>query len=239
MQNAAPTMESAVASIDPTAQQRIISMLERIKEDPHLELEARIGRYVHDRFQPGIPRGHMDSIVRFLDSCPDVVCETSQWEEEENFMFQHDGINMRTRVRFPAAGVEASTVAKTVVESLILRTRVLDVRICLARETPVTSPPLAASTDHVRIKQVRRWIVGRSPFRIDCSTVWCGKTRTETEARQSTQNGVYEVECEFDLHRDDCQWKEAYRSPARLVMSLVYKMADLLMSPGVHFELLC
>ena len=180
----------------------------------------------------------MDSIVRFLNSCPDVWSASSEWEEEENYMFRHDGSNMRTRVRFPEEGVHATTVAKTVIESFILKTRVLDVRISLARETPVDAPPLSCTTDHVRMKQVKHWVVGRSPFRIDCSTVWCGKTRSETEERQSSQNGIYEVECEFDVHRSDERWKQGYQSDSRLVMSLVYKLADLMMSPGVHFEVL-
>ena len=145
---------------------------------------------------------------------------------------------MRTRVSFPPDGVQATTIEKTLLDSFILKTRVLDVRISLSRETPVHAPPLSTITDHVRIKQVRRWVVGRSPFRIDCGTVWCGTTRSDAETRQSSQNGVYEVECEFDVHRADRQWTQTYGSNSRLVMSLVYKLSDLMMSPGVHFEML-
>ena len=126
------------------------------------------------------------------------------------------------------------TVHKVVLDSLLLRTRVMDVRVALARETPVADPVALVPTTHVRIKQRRTFVAGRSPFAFDCSFVWSGPTRTLAEMAQVSAEPVFEVECE--LQPDGrAEWLRA-RGPRRAARSLLTKAANAMRSTGVFFE---
>lgn len=233
---------------------RVASMVSRARDDATLELEARIGRQTDRGFVASVTREHMDGIVRLLDACGDVSSEPpGQWTEEENYIYTHAGRRMRTRVRFPldTMKLDSSTIVKRTIDSITLKSRVLDVRVTLSAETPVEGDdvPACANTDHVRIKQTRSYRAARSPFRIDCACVWSGDTRGAAEAKQKQSNPVYEIECELDVHdRADRAWARRYGAAAaaarransdgassKLAHSLLLKMADLMMSPGIHF----
>lgn len=236
----------AVATISADARESIGRMLARALDDPSLELEARLGQWSDGSFLPGVSRDHMDQLVRLLDGCSGVEPNAMGWVEEDNYIFRHNGTRHRTRVRYDYNDLKLSshTIVKTTLEALVLRTRVMDVRIALSQETTVASRdlPVATTTEHARIKQLRSYHVCRSPFRIDCGMVWSGTTRSDAELCQRGGAPVYEVECELAPHDDArAQWKRRYTNGsgyrvAALVDSFVYKLSDLMFTPGIHFE---
>ena len=207
---------------------------------------ARIGTWTDGRFVPGVTREHLGRLVQGLDANPAVACEQADgaWDESEDYHYFVDDKRLRTRVSFDAEGMRmaTATVRKTTLETVVLRTHALDVRVALAEERPVDAPAVAVPTQHVRIKQRKRYRAGASPFVVDCSTVWSGRTRTAAEQLQGRADGVFEVECEFAPPPDPADWASKYPDTTtgarRLARSLVHKVAGLMMTPKVHFQAL-
>ena len=46
-----------------------------------------------------------------------------------------------------------------------------------------------------------------------------------------------DVEVELDVHRTDDGWRRRYKCSDRLILSFLYKVTDLMGSPGVHYKL--
>lgn len=219
-------------------------MISQCAIDPTLELEARLGRVVQGRFCPGVTRSHMDKLVKSLVTLcasdpTSLTAVHDTWREEENYYFEHAGVRMRTRVDFvddKSFGIHSQTIQKTVIDSLLLKTHTVDVRIALARETKVRDPPPIVDTTHVRVKQVRRFRVERSPVWIDCTMQWNGTTRTDAERQQMTSDPCFEIECEL-RNTDVAAWMARHGGKGhKVARSFLFKVADIMMLTGVHFH---
>ena len=234
----------ACITIDSPVVEKVAALVAAASESDDLELEVRMGFIRNGKFSPGISRPQMDNIIQALDRTGTAVhCLQScgQWDEIEDFYYTHDGKRLRTRVLFDshAMAMKSVTVEKTRIDSVLIRSHSHDLRVSLSRETPVASLPHAVTTDLVRIKQLKQFTVDGSPFRIDCSTVWHGPVRSAAEAMQTTSDGVFEVELEFLPSAVDAK---KYAGPQdkvarRLARSMLFKAADLMMSPKVHMQL--
>ena len=144
---------------------------------------------------------------------------------------------MRSRVVFDAQKlkVNTTTIEKTIINSVILKSHVMDVKICLSKESVVTSIPSIINTTHVRIKQRKTFVSGVSPFIVDCSIIWVGKTKTLAEKEQMYKEPIFEVECEFN-HSMMTDWKRKYeKHPKNMARSFMYKIADIMLASGINF----
>ena len=104
--------------------------------------------------------------------------EHPMWVEQEDYHYAHPDPphrKLRTRASYDGEAMRWTTVHKSVVESVLLRTQIMDVRVALARETPVEQPVALVETTHVRIKQRRTFRAGRTPFAFDCSFGGAGR----------------------------------------------------------------
>ena len=142
---------------------------------------------------------------------------------------------MRTRVTFDGERAVPHTIEKTIVDSIVLKTHLIDVRISLAREKPVKMPPPIVDTHHMRIKQKRTFELRQSPFVIECGMVWSGVDKTSAEARQSNTEPVFEVECEV-MHDTLDAWSVRHKhNNSRMARSFLYKISDMMLSTGIAF----
>ena len=237
---------SSVACADDAIAQKLGELIRRAEVDPVLELEARIGRVEKGKFVPGVTRGHIDKLVRSLDllcdAQPDMMMREEsehpgEWIEEENYYYMDCNRRLRSRVLFDSGVTRTTTVEKRVVDSLILRTQVMDVRISLSREDVVKRVPSIVDTTHVRIKQRRSFGMTRSPFVIECSSVWSGKTKVEAEQMQMTTCPTFEVECEFRPSSAAFRTWRSNHDDVSAAASFLYKVSDIMMATGVHYVL--
>lgn len=211
------------------------------REDPaHYELEARFGRVGKDGFTCGVSRAQMDGILEIMQDSGHCVGE-EEWSEEHDFIFtDNKGRSLRTRVVFDSNKMilEKKTIEKKVFGKVDAETRVdqgsagkggRDVRCMLKREQEVTDVPSATNTDYVRIKQRRRFLLKQgenvpSRWAFDFSMTWSGRTKTEAEMMQISQEPVFEIECELIDEKEYFHSK----SDAHIAKSLLHKMHDLL-----------
>lgn len=222
---------------------RLTTALERAQKEESLELEIRIGQYRDGTFTSGVTRSHMDRIVQALNA-NDAVCPTNpnmKWEEVEDFFFTDaSSRRLRTRVSFDndRMCMSSTTIQKQLIDQFIIRTHALDARISLAAELAVDNVPHAVKPTFVRIKQVRQYNLKTSPFVIDCSAVWSGSKRSHAEKKQSEEDGVFELECEYLPDKTNCdKYPTTKEGRNRLAKSFLYKIADIMLSTKVHFEM--
>jgi len=246
-----------VYTVDDEGRARLVEAVRRAWRDKRVELELRVGEVRNGRFTPGVTRDHMDRVVKTLEATDRARARGVSWLECEDYFFAPPPAvaettaarRLRTRVHFDAGqmSVRSETIHKVRVDQFVLRTHAFDVRVAVHEEVPVALPvALAVRTDHVRIKQTRTFDLTHSPFRIDCSMVWSGATRSEAEKRQQREDGLFEIELEFAPHDDEAagrtvDWRARYgaRDEAaacdRLVGSLLSKATDLIMTSRAHF----
>ena len=110
--------------------------------------------------------------------------------------------------------------------------RGFDVRIVASLELKVQPEllPIAVSTDLVRIKQRRRFLLASlgvegETFSFDLSVVYCGRTKSEAELKQSLQqNPSFEVEVECLRPQD--YLRSSGGEDIMLALSLILKCYD-------------
>jgi len=248
----------SVAHADEVVLTKLGAMITQACADPSLELELRLGVLGDGgrRFVPGVSRKHMDVLVSSLDALcalgedgardEDLDCHGARrtmrathdaWTEHEDYHYLDPLApprKLRTRATYDGSQLRWTTVHKKVVDSVLLRTRVMDVRVALARELPVADPVVLVPTTHVRIKQRRSFVATRTPFRFDCSFVWCGTTLTEAQQAQVADDPIFEIECEL-LPDRRAEWLRA-RGARTAAKSLLTKAANAMRSTGVFFE---
>ena len=229
-----------IACASPEVLDRIAGMMTKARTDRCYELEARLGKVRDNKFVPGVSREHMDSIICSLDilykdSPHSVAVVNESWAEEENYYFVYGDKKMRTRVTFADDKVTPTTIEKVLIDSVVLKTHCIDVRISLARECTVKPTPSIVSTTHMRIKQRRSFQLLESPFVIECAMVWAGVNKVETEARQSSIDPIFEIECELS-HPLNASWVGRHRNnPRRMARSFLYKVSDVMLNTGITF----
>ena len=213
---------------------RLERMLDDALKDPQLELEIRLGVAKTTHFVAQVSRDHMHNLMRAIE----LADAGNEWTETVDYFYVAKGARVRTRVVCDSDNMRLTptTIRKTVVDSVVLKSRVMDVRIALSREVNVSPSSTAVTTDHVRIKQVRRYESPLTPFVVECSAVWSGRTLTDAETAQNTTDPSFEVECEFVGSRAE-PWVRKHKGKTRLmVTSVLYKAAAIMLSSGVCFE---
>lgn len=219
-----------VAGCVPVAAQ----VVDILRQHPEYELEARFGTIVQQKFVPGVSRSLMDDIIDKMQKSS-FVRGDSEWKEEQDVYYEHNGRYMRTRVQYDSntMTVTSSTTEKVpVVPPVDCLHRVgdemggLDVRLSLKTEHIVESPPLWVNPTLVRIKQRRRFVTENELWAFDFSMTWSGRSKSEAEASQMKDDAVFEIECELiDVPRAMAQ-----RSNEYLALSILLKMTDFMPS---------
>tara|TARA_B100000482_G_scaffold191527_1_gene176907 strand:+ start:81 stop:854 length:774 start_codon:yes stop_codon:yes gene_type:complete len=208
------------------------NMVELLRQNPDCELEARFGNICQDRFHPGVNRVFMDSIIENMQKSAFVKGD-DEWKEETDIYFEHDGRQLRTRVKYDSNTmnvISETTEKKMLTRSLDFVHKLdeynggIDVRISLKTEKEVTNPPLSVNPYLVRIKQRRRFVTENDTWAFDFSMTWSGISKSAAEYSQMNNDAMLEIECELlDTDKYVKQKSNEYISA-----SLLLKMLDFL-----------
>lgn len=194
----------------------------------NVELEARYGLCDGGKFISGISRQKMDEIIQTMQESPFMVSD-HEWQEEEDFFFQIDDIEYRSRVKFDSDSMSiiTKTIRKQTLSNITIKSSTgEDIRISLKKEDPATCVPLAVSPTYVRIKQRKSFkCVSSSDWSFDFTMSWSGRTKDAAELEQQSSDPVFEVECELKSPRSALRHSDEYIS-----LSLLMKMCDFLPS---------
>ena len=205
-----------------------------LREDPAKELEARFGVVnKKGRFVTGSTRDDIEALLEMMQSSQHVT-GGEEWVEHQDFFFDAPkGGQYRTRVQYDASGMrlKSETILKETAGAHCVRVcnaqrehAGVDVRVALKTEKPVPDPPSCVETVYVRIKQCRQFVTTCNTWAFDFSMTWSGKTKTQAEQAQRSQDPVFEVECELI----DAEKALALHSNDRIAASLLLKVHDLL-----------
>ena len=236
------TGATAHGEADARAVAALVELVHRWRDEPHAELELRLGS--RDRegcFTAGVDGSVFETLLADLQELPGIHGDR-QWEEMVDYHYTTPRYErVRTRVRFDSLtmSLNSSHVSKRVEERLTLARDCLGdaCRVSLARETPVSDAPATVCPTHVRIQQRRQFRDvrnGRTVWSYDFSKTWSGHSRSAVEHKQHETKPVYEVEIELvdegGAYRDK-------RSDATIAASLLLKAKALLGdAPDVELE---
>ena len=168
-----------------TAALTIQHLVNRLRFDNNLELEARFGSKEGQGFKAGITRTEMDNIISVLTTSPHIL-ELSDWRENHDFFFDANGNTYRTRVRFDDNKMQmtAETIRKCTEASHDFlcvsdvcsdrgRQQVLNaIRVSVKSEAPICDVPSAANANYVRIKQTKRFSSSAQISHIFCINLY-------------------------------------------------------------------
>lgn len=77
----------------------------------------------------------------------------------------------------------------------------MDIRVSINSEVPAMNIPSGVNTDFVRIKQHKRFHIVRDTdtqaWAFDFAMIWSGKTKTEAEISQNSEEPIFVIECEL------------------------------------------
>lgn len=208
----------------------VTPLVKKLRDNPSLEFEARFGRIVNYKFEPGVKRAMIDQVIEMMISSSHMT--GNEWQEEQDFMYNDNGVNMRTRVAYcsETMSLKPTTIQKTNIDNASFfinnenEDNVFAMRISLKEELPVENSPSCVPTDMVRIKQRRRFVTADKCWAFDFAITWFGKTKSEAEHKQSTSDPIFEIECEL-LNPTQVL---AIHDDARIATSLLLKMYQLL-----------
>lgn len=208
------------------------AMVEILRQNPDCELEARFGNIVCDKFHPGVNRVFMDSIIENMQKSA-FVRGDDEWKEEMDVYFEHEGRQLRTRVKYDSNAMnvipettEKKMVARSIdfVHKIDERIGGMDVRISLKTEKDITNHPLSVKPYLVRIKQRRRFVTENDTWAFDFSMTWSGESKSAAEYSQMNDDAMLEIECELlDTDRYLKQKSNEY-----IAASILLKMIDFL-----------
>jgi hypothetical protein len=166
------------------------------EENPHMELEGRLGKYDQRRraFVSGVSQDYFMRIQSLLKS---TECWSQQMRDQMSVDFFYPN-NIRHSAMGNAAR-ENSTVAKTVVATLtfVCPEREWDVRFRLCEEKPVGEIPTTDAYNKVRLKQRDSFTMLQAEMRYDMTVVQSGADKELAAANGDSK--TYEVEVEL-LH---------------------------------------
>lgn len=222
-----PKLYRSVLAVEP-----FVAML---RQNPTAELEARFGIIEHERFRPGVSRAMIERIIDMMQASPHIGGD-DEWREEQDFFFEQNGVPLRTRVMYDhsALTVTPTTIRKEAMGNVDLRgggnTDNVDIRISLKDEKEVQHTDACVRTHMVRIKQRRRFVTENGAWAFDFALSWSGKTKTDAEKAQASEDPQFEVECELI----DAERVLALQSDRRIALSLLLKMTDLLQDEEVE-----
>lgn len=203
-----------------------------LRENPSCELEARFGSIVNGRFQPGVDRNTMDTIIEAMQKSAFVKGE-DEWKEETDFYYNNNGKSLRTRVSYDsnAMSITTETTEKKLMSAAVdCMHKINDdignmhVRISLKTENVINDVSSAVNPTLVRIKQRRRFVTENNIWGFDFSMTWSGQTKSDAEYAQMHHDAVFEIECEL-LENEQYLMN---RTDEHVAASLLLKMKDLL-----------
>lgn len=215
--------------------QPVTEIVKKLRENPSAELEARFGVFDSKVFRAGVSRCEIDRIISMMIDSPHV--DTSdEWTEEQDFFFNVDGKQCRTRVSYDSSNmtVKPQTIVKNCIASQDILveglSRPFDMRVSLKTEEPTVQLQPCVSTTLVRIKQRRRFFTACRRWAFDFSMIWSGVTKNEAEIEQSKNDPHFEIECELI----DAERVLETQDDARIACSLLLKMIDLIPSDSEY-----
>ena len=189
------------------------------------ELEARFGS-LSTKFKSGTSRSTMENIIVIMQESPHMLGDT-EWQEEHDYYYIHNAMELRTRVTFNADNMEilTNTIHKTKIKNIDLKSSIgNDVRISLKKEIPLEEDtPTSVNTTFVRIKQKKQFRAKNSNFVFDFTMSWSGNTKDAAETSQQNDDPLFEIECElvdFSIFET--------KSDEYIAASLLLKMHDFL-----------
>ena len=208
------------------------SIVEQLRQHPRCELEARFGSITNNKFKPGVDRTVMDELIETMQTS-DYLTGDEEWKEEKDVYFESKGKHMRTRVKYDSSSMIVLT--ETTEKKMICKPvdfkhssnnliHEQSIRVSLKSEDEIVDPPNSVNPYLVRIKQTKRFLTDNKCWAFDFSMVWSGKTKSDAEHSQMTEDALLEIECE--LVDADKMLQE--KSDIYIASSLLLKMFDLL-----------
>jgi len=134
----------------------LIPVLERVRREPNMELEVRVGKLLSDgRFQAGYGNEHIDVIRRLTQRLRQTTRERANWTlESESQVMLRSFYPDNVRGTFSAHG-EPSFCQKTTLDTKDVHTDFpLDLRVQLSRESPIAAN-LASSLQRTQPENMR------------------------------------------------------------------------------------
>jgi hypothetical protein len=179
----------AVGSLDLTKQAAAIAPLfVAFAGRPHLEIEARLGKFQHSQFQSGVTKADFSRIHDMLMTYGGWVNndQVNKWVSSFDYMLDNN-----VRVTKNSSG--NTFIKKTVIDHVTFACpeRSYDIRISLKEELP-TQVSLPQDPRMVRVKK-RKSFIYKNRWRFDLTIVWSGKDEQDAQSRQPN----HEIECEF------------------------------------------
>lgn len=223
----------------------LADMVQFVREDPSVELEARFGTCTDKCFVSGVERSFLDQIIEALQLSP-VMRDSGGWKEGHDVFFTHNGNQHRTRVDFnsDSMDVKSETILKRKIMQKTFKTMntgniydacLHDIRVSVQSEQLVVDKlPLSVNPNLIRIKQTRHFTTACGAWRFDFSLTWAGTSKSDAEANQMKNDPVFE----FELELIDPTYLTT-RSNEHVAASLLLKMCDFLPPSAVltHFSL--
>ncbi len=215
------------------------NMVSILRKRPDLELEARLGIFNLNRFTSGVPRTEIERLIDMLQDSTHISCESKEWTEEQDFFYTFENVQYRTRVHYDASDMtlKSHTIKKENVAKfdIICQPEVdpkIDVRVSLKKEETVNNDPnICVGTSMVRIKQRKRFKTLCNRWAFDFSMSWSGQNKTDAEMKQSSEDPVFEIECELI----DAKPYLAMHNDEYIACSLLLKVHDLLRYEKIEF----
>lgn len=199
----------------------IIPLLRQLFTRDHLELEAKLGKWIGTHFESGVSKEDFDRIQGMLSSYrgwtnqDDLVGPGQGWSITFDYMLDND-------VRCTKSCRGNAFIRKTLVDHQTFEcpARPYDIRVSLKEEVP-TEVRVPGVPHLVRVKR-RRSFIYKKRLRYDLTIVWTGKDEQAAQSEPPT----YEVELE-------CMDRHALGQDHRYTASsLLEKMLDFLPAAG-------
>lgn len=215
----------------------VAASVAEFRNDPHYELEIRLGTFANGVFLPGVTRNVFFSLECDLVNSPTLDAEDG-WKEIVDYHYVvHRGGRVRTRVEYDDQRMELNKehIVKTTRRSTVLGCGDDgdDVcRVALSLEEPIANPPTVCVPTHVRIKQRRRFRDvrdGRTVWVYELSRTWSANGREAAEHRQKTMDPIFEIECE--LCDEGREYLRKHPKDTFIAQSLIMK-AEMLLGRG-------
>lgn len=191
----------------------VIRLLNLYFSKPHMELEAKLGRWMESRFESGVSQQVFEHIHTMLDGY-------KGWSSVKDWYSLTDYF-LPNQIRCTKSSEGNSFIRKSVVShaNFQCQGRAHDIRVSLKEEAPV-EVRVPGSPEQVRVKK-RKSFVYKNSLRYDLTMVWTGVD--EYNAQQSTPTFEVELEC---LDRRALGTDHLYTAT-----SMLEKMIDLIGRP--------
>jgi len=225
----------------PEIPREVLGCVLAFRNEPHGELELRMGGFAHSKFCPGVSKDVFDQLERDLAESTTLEHDVGWVEVVDYFYMNQRGEAVRTRVEYDADQMEVSKrhVCKQSMHAVVLRRGDDDdhghaaahdevCKLAFAIETPILDPPTTCMPTYVRIKQRRCFRDVRDRrvvWSYELSKTWSANNRSAVEHLQLLSEPIYELEVELV---DEGRAYTGARSDEQVAASLLLKTKLLL-----------